>query len=211
MPKDEELGLFTGGIFTTDNINHVFQTEHASSKSQPKVYNMTSNAFIHNRISQPMQDVLSPPKYATASEVPMTAYLPTELDMDLIKRDHLHLIRRMLVKHMMYFKPLQNDTSIQWYIQHPYSEQSTQKSKILSLGILDINQSTTNGTKEILNYINKYFPQRGQRKLPMVVEGDALTVKMITTTMNHLCNSDPKDDKLDGPCPGLGQFHLRVR
>jgi hypothetical protein len=45
----------------------------------------------------------------------------------------------------------------------------------------------------------------------MLIGGDNLTVKLMTTTIERLCNSTPEDDKIDGHCPAPGQFHLSVR
>jgi hypothetical protein len=171
---------------------------------------MTSNAFVYNRVPQPVDDLLKQPEYKEATDVPMSAFLPTEADVGSVKRDHLVLIKRFLVKHMKYFYSIRNHQSVEWYIPHKYSDESGKKSEILSLGILDINQATTEGTKAIMKYLTKYIPDNGDRKLQTLVGGDALSIRNMTSTLYHMCNSGPKDEKLDGICPAVGQFHSRV-
>jgi hypothetical protein len=197
-------------MFTTDNINHVTSPMHASSKIKARALNMTSNAFVHNRIPQPTEDLKKTPNYEKATEVPDSSFLPTEEDIRSIQRDHLVIIKRTLVKYMKYFQSIRRKGFVEWYIPHKYSEESAKKSEVLPMGILDINQATIDGTKTILKYISNYIPNNGDRKLPMLVGGDALSIRNMTNTIYHLCNSGPEDEKLEGICPAVGQFHTRV-
>jgi len=205
-----EKNMIQGGMFTTDNINRTVSTLHVSKTRRPKMMNMTSNAFVFNRIPQPVDNYFKGKQFAKAQDCPMTAFLPTQDEIKLIERDHKTLIRRVLVKYMNRFKRLSNHPSVIWYIPHKFSEESSKRSEIVSLGIVDVNQSTTHGTKEVLKFLTKYFPTVGNRKLQMVVGGDALSVKMMVNAKYHLTNSGMNDEKLDGVAPGIGQFHLRV-
>jgi len=205
-----ETNMIQGGMFTTDNINRTVSTLHVSKTRKPRMMNMTSNAFVFNRIPHPIDNYFEGKKFAKAQECPMTAFLPTKEEVSMIERDHKLLIRRIIVNNMERFKKLSNHSSVTWVTPHIYSEESSKKSEIVSLGILDINQSTTHGTKEVLKFLTKYFPKIGNRKLQMVVGGDALSVKMMVNAKYHLTNSGPADEKLDGVAPGIGQFHLRV-
>jgi len=198
-------------MFTTDNINHTIFTLHATRAKGPKILNMTSNAFVFNRIGMKKEQFLGQRKFQKSSQCPLEAFLPTANDDEMIRNDHKILIKRTLVKYVQRYKSIQNHESVNWYIRHNYSGESSKKSEIVPLGILDLNQATTNGTKEVLKFLGKYIPNCGNRKLPMLVGGDALSVKMIVNSKYHLSNSGPNDEKLDGICPALGQFHLRVR
>ena len=47
--------------------------------------------------------------------------------------------------------------------------------------------------------------------MPQVVGGDALTCELMRTTQAHMSNSISLADKLIGPVPAVGQFHLQVK
>jgi hypothetical protein len=210
--EKEDEDLIYGGMFTTDNINHVAQPLNVNSKIGPKLLNMTSNAFVRNRIPQKPSEFEGKRKYEQATDVPMTAFFPTQEDTELIKADQLILIRRILVKHLTIFHSVANHPCVNWYIQHQFSKESAKQSNFQSMGILDINQTTTDGTKKILSYLLKYFPKKPDGSpLNLVVGGDVLSVKMMSCTRNHLCNAEKEDENLEGPVPSVGQFHLRVR
>jgi hypothetical protein len=199
-----------GGFFITDNINHVPQTLHANSRGQPGAINMTSAAFVHNRIPMRMEDVFKPQKYEKASDVPSYEFLPNQQDMIMIKKDHRIRIKRYLVKNLEIFKKIQNNFCVDWSIKHQYSELSKNKSKLHSLGILNFQQNTTEGTKLILQHLKSYVPEVAGKYYSTVAAGDCLTVKMIDNTIDHLFNSIGEDDNLEGITPALGPFHLRV-
>jgi len=151
------------GMFTTDNINHTVFTLHATRSKGPRTLNMTSNAFVFNRIGMKKDEFLGPRKHLKSSDCPLESFLPTHCNNELIKRDHKIMIKRILVKYVRRYKSVENDASINWYISHQFSTKSSQRSEVVPLGILDLNQATTNGTKEVLKFLGKYIPQYGER------------------------------------------------
>jgi hypothetical protein len=116
------------------------------------------------------------------------------------------------VKHLSIFHSVANHLCLNWYVQHQFSKESAKKIQLSSTGILDINQTTTDGTKKILSHLLRYFPNKPDGSpLNLGVGGDVLSVKMMSCPRNHLCNAEKEDEHLEGPVPSVGQFHLRVR
>jgi len=202
--------LFVGGTFISDNINHVEQTYHHNSKSTASVFNMTSVAFIPNRISMPMAEFMRPPMYNNAREVPESAFLPTEFDDQLVKQDHKTVVKQILCKNLKIFSCLQNTPAVEFPIKHEYSEASKQSSKLISLGIIDENQATHRGTRNVIHFMEKYLPTRDGKMVPAVAHGDCLTFKMMNSASVNSFNSIDPDEMFNSIYPGLGQFHLRV-
>jgi hypothetical protein len=96
--------LFYGGMFTTDNLNHVVQPLNVNSKIKPRSLNLTSNASVHNRVPHELSKVLGPRKYFRCSEV----YLVTREEREMIRNHQLILVKGFLVKNMRFFNSIQN-------------------------------------------------------------------------------------------------------
>lgn len=171
--ETSNLLTFYSAMFSVDNINHCVKPNIFNSTTKPKVMNMTSAAFIPNRIPQPIDQALKEPRFKKAQDIPESAFIPSESDVNIFRRDHKVLVKRILVKNMHLFKRIQNHESIEWNIPHKYSQYSSEKSEVVCLGIMDIDEGnellftyivvllklfttcigTTEGTKKIMKYI----------------------------------------------------------
>jgi len=82
--------VYIGGSFFSDNINHVPQTSHSSSKGGPEPINMTSVGFVPNRIGMPLLEVFKAPMYKNAADVSQSAFIPTDFEMTTVKTTRLY-------------------------------------------------------------------------------------------------------------------------
>lgn len=205
---DERSSLYYGAVMSVDNINYIQKTETYSSVDQHKIMNMTSTAFVFNRIPQPISEALSNPKFEKAVDVPSSAVLPTSEDLEIMKEDHKRIVRRILVQNVEEFGDLKN--LVQWSTPHKFSQLSKQKSEFISLGVQDIDESTTSGTVKILENMIPYLPRDGENVLGVAVGADTLTADLIRSVQDHRCNSTTPEELLDHATPLVGAFHLRM-
>jgi len=80
----------------------------------------------------------------------------------------------------------------------------------VSLGILDENQATHEGTKHIMKFMEQYLPKIDAEIYGCVAAGDCLTFKNVKNAMAHAFNTSDADEMYENIYPSLGQFHLRV-
>jgi len=130
--------------------------------------------------------------------------------MAIIKTDHRAIIRRILCKNVGAFLPLQNHPFLDHSITHEYSSQLRCKSEVVSLGILNQNQATHEGTKHVIKFMEQYLPKVDGEVYGCVAAGDCLTFKNINNAMAHAFNASDADEMYENIYPSLGQFHLRV-
>jgi hypothetical protein len=98
-----------------------------SSFSQSRMLNVVSAAAVFNRVPTSASNLkVTFPKFR-AKDLPITAFLPSSDDIQIIKKDHMVLIKRILVKSLPCFARLESRQV--WNIPHEYSEHAKKKSE----------------------------------------------------------------------------------
>jgi hypothetical protein len=100
----QQFGLYYGLSFAFDNINRNINRHNYTSSSQTKVMNMTSVVAFLNRIPMHVEDVYEERNVSIAKNLTLSAWLVSEHDVNEIRKDHLHEVRKSLKDYLSIFE-----------------------------------------------------------------------------------------------------------
>lgn len=93
-------------------------------------------------------------------------------------------------------------------MEHAYSAEMSERSKVISLGTIDANPSTHEGTLTIMEELHKYVPTGDDGKLfPVLVQGDGLSVDRMRTAKQRRCRTPTTTARLEGLVISPQEFH----
>jgi len=96
-------GFYYSVTFSFDNLNKSVIPRHYSSTTKTEVMNMTSAFVSFSRIPLRWNEMSSPHTRIKFTDLPITTWLPSASDVNLMKYDIRRGIRKILVKHIALF------------------------------------------------------------------------------------------------------------
>ena len=141
-----------------------------------------------------------------ASELDSSHFIPQDDDWAVLKSREVEMVKRILVQHIGALK----DISVEAHIPHAYSAQMRKKSRVVSLGVLDADPSSDEGTQKIMDHLHTFVPQEEQRVIPILINGDGLSVDRMYSAKQRRCRAPTPQSRLDGLIPSPQEFHLEA-
>ena len=102
------------------------------------------------------------------------------------------------------------DVVVPVHIPHRYSEEMSQKSSVTCLGTIDANPSSHEGTQVIMDALHAFVPQVGDAVLPVLVNGDGLSIDRMRTAKINRCRAPTPTARLEGLITSPQEFHLEA-
>lgn len=92
--------------------------------------NLIHTFAAKDRIPFVEADVAELPDESSILAVPLSAYMPTPEDEIHTTREVKVILQRILITWLPFFKELEDE--VEWHIKHPFSDQSSLKSEMVS-------------------------------------------------------------------------------
>lgn len=186
-----------------DNVQIEVHRKHQgyNKSNNFKMWAMTF-AVIHRNPSLHLDNATT----VTACEIPASAFLPQPEDWHKRRQRCAVIVQRILQKHIPWLN-VPNVSAIQ-HIPHEKSATSTEKSKVINLGVIEANPSTTTGAVQIMQTLHKYVPQTGPQSCnPVPCHGDQLSVERMTKAKNARVRGRTSFGRLEGLVECGQEFH----
>ena len=117
-------------------------------------------SLLAARSRLPPLDLSRTGQVADMMSLPWESFLPSQGDVDRIRKNHVVLVSRLLAQYFKDLSPLSK--SVPKHIEHKYSEQMSTKSDVVVLDVLMKNEATSAGMLDIMKtmqeYLGKDFP-----------------------------------------------------
>lgn len=115
-----------------DNAQKLQKVRQSTSEEQNKMF-LWANAYAAlNRVDR--SSLEDNKLRLRCADIPLTAYLPSPDDLDLIRLRMETLTSRILCQHIPHFRDYYGDV-VDWHIEHQYSAQARLKSKTVIIDI----------------------------------------------------------------------------
>ncbi len=139
-----------------------------------------------------------------AQDLDGTAFLPSPREVaDL--QDRMGIItQRILVHHLPVLKPL--EAFVPTHICHQFSSAMREASKVINLGVLDADPSSTTRTIDIMANLQDYVPLVGDQVHRLPCNGDGLSVERIIHDQRAWVRGHTVLDRLGGLVPTPRNF-----
>ncbi|CAG2242366.1 unnamed protein product [Mytilus edulis] len=99
-------------------------------------------------------------------DIPVPTFLPSKEDFQQLKNRMAVMVERVISKYLVKYK--EDKEAAFTPIQHEEWEKSTRKSKIINIGVIDENPSSTHGVIKILDKLHAYVPSSEEKVLPLI-------------------------------------------
>lgn len=129
------------------------------------------------------------------------AWLPTPAELNKYEKNVSFHIARVLVKYLDFMQPYAD--CLPAYISHPFLDQSSQKSEVLNVELIDAPENSTEGIIRIIKRLNELLvPTTGGTDAEVidriVLGGDVLTNERAFEGQGALANADNEADSCCG-------------
>ena len=116
-------------------------------------------------------------------------------------------VERILHDHMQ----IRTDTSKNsGRVSHKYSVETTNKSEMFSLGLLDADPSSHEGVLNIMLWLHENCVADDQNIIPLLCNGDGLSIDRMRTAKERRCRGPTSADRLKVFVPSPQEFHLEA-
>ena len=116
-------------------------------------------------------------------------------------------VMRILKGHFREFDTIK----VQQHIQHEYSKEMSEKSRVTCLGTIDANPSSHEGVQLIMDTLHHYVPETaGGDLLPLLINGDGLSMDRTRTAKINRCRAPTASTRLQGLVLSPQEFHLEA-
>ncbi|XP_014678940.1 PREDICTED: uncharacterized protein LOC106818780 [Priapulus caudatus] len=190
-----------------DNVNQRVSVRHQTRDKTNKQFNMVQAYAAIDRIpSLHLSD--EQPSPADISLIPLEQYLPSTTDEAALQQEMSQLIERVLCTNMPFLHDLQSEVA--GHIQHEFQQESSAKSQILPLGVLDKDESKVAEMVEIMAEYHRYVPLKPNGDpftLPLYADG--LSCERGNDAQNARVNGNSPWEQLQGLTMGIQEWHKR--
>ncbi|XP_035658422.1 uncharacterized protein LOC118403730 [Branchiostoma floridae] len=190
-----------------DNVDLNVTPKHQGRDNTTKSYHWVHQYAAKDRVKTDLPNT-APQK--ALKDFDLTDVLPTEEVQQLLRKDFIVDVGRMMVKRIPAFKCLE-DVAV-WHIPHPYEEEMAQKSEQVWLGLQFKNENVNAEMADILKYFHKYVPAERdedgniERLLQVVLlGGDWLSQERADNIQGAFRDGDDPLERLEGV---LGKYEL---
>ncbi|XP_057301509.1 uncharacterized protein LOC130635974 isoform X1 [Hydractinia symbiolongicarpus] len=163
-----------------DNLDYEVNVRHQGINNPNRSHHWFHYIAVKDRV-HPSQDPKSFEDYRRAS------VLPDNHTLVMLADNFKHLVTRTIVSFIPAFESFKKHT--QKHIAHPFVDEMSKKSEVVSLGLLLESENTASGITKILRHIQKeYVPQT-------INENGKLEVSKFITKL-YVCLAASSDNKL---------------
>ena len=207
VPGNDSLPKARGFALCWDNTQQLVQSRDQSRNTGNKMH-LWANAYAaQNRVDR--SDLEELELVLQAKDIPLASYLPSNDDSHMLRQRMIHIASRILVKHIPHFQQFYAD-AVMWHIPHQYSAESSQRSNIINIGIIDENPSTREGTIAIMSNLQRYVPRRPDGTFRVIpAHGDGLSVERMTDSKRARAADLTDVNRLEGLEQTAQEFHHR--
>ena len=137
-------------------------------------------------------------------------FLPSETGMLSLRTEFAHLVSRIVVSHLDGLSHLRD--SVCWHMGHEHQCEASCKSTKLPLGLLECNESTSQGMMDIVRFVNqKYVPYLNEgTTLRVQFTGDQKTAERFRSTVSSVLCEDSQFDRMEGLFTHSEDFHCSM-
>ncbi|XP_076101214.1 uncharacterized protein LOC143071009 [Mytilus galloprovincialis] len=202
----EEAPVQPGYTVCWDNVGKHTVARHQSRESINVMHNWALAYIAENRVPTIRKN--PEPPTILAMDIPVMTFLPTKEDFLQLKNRMTVMVERILATYVKTYEE-EKETAFN-PIKHEKWDSSIKKSKIINIGVIDENPSSTNGVIQILDKLHAHVPYDGDKIFPLISWGDALSCERHNDAHNVRSNSGNERDRLEGLEPAIQEFHKRM-
>ncbi len=140
-----------------------------------------------------------------AQDLDGTAFLPSPREVADLRDRMAIVVQRILVHHLPELKPL--EAFVPTHISHRFSGAMREASKVINLGVVDADPSSTAGTIHIMTHLQDYVPLVGDQVHRLPCNGDGLSVERMIHAQRARVRGHTLLDRLGGLVPTPQEFH----
>ncbi|XP_041357458.1 uncharacterized protein LOC121374422 [Gigantopelta aegis] len=190
-----------------DNGNQKVTTRHQTRDRNNTMYNMVQGYAALDRVptlhlsdDKPLpQDILN---------IPLSSYLPTDMDEVDLRAEMTTMVIRVLCENLHIFQHLRKE--ITGHIKHNYSKESSQKSILIPVGVLDKDESKVADTIDILEHYHQYVPVKPSGDpLTIPLHADGLSCERGNDAQSARINGSTVWNQLQGLMMNIQEWHKR--
>ncbi|WAR25131.1 hypothetical protein MAR_010835 [Mya arenaria] len=188
-----------------DNVGKQVKARH-QTRNHGNKYKCWALAYaVKNRIQTTQFDNK---KVEPAESIDIEKYLLNDKERHAVRERLVNMVQRILVGHLAAFRSVAHYPCTSF--QHHFTRESSQKSEMFNIGVIDANPSSTAGVIEILDTLHNYVPQHEDQVHTLITWGDALSCERHLDAQNARANATTAVGKLQGLEPGAQEFHKRM-
>ncbi|XP_038046081.1 uncharacterized protein LOC119720480 [Patiria miniata] len=140
-----------------------------------------------------------------AEDIPLSCFLPTFSDWRNLKQRMCQILQHILKDHLPFLKGVTCSAPK----RHLHSDALSKKSEIVSLGVIDENPFSTQGSVCMLESLHRFVPSYGEDLYPTACFGDGLSVAQMTDAKQTRVSGASAADRLEGLVQCPQDFHRR--
>ncbi|XP_069129356.1 uncharacterized protein [Argopecten irradians] len=138
--------------------------------------------------------------------IPLEKFLPTDMDHVDLRSEMTTIVMRILHDHMAMFENL----PVNQHIEHPYYLESTKKTRIIPLGVLDKDESKVGDTIDIMDTYQQYVPLKPNgNPMKTILHADGLSCERGNDAQNARINGATAWQQLQGLHMNIQEWHKR--
>ncbi|KAK3108451.1 hypothetical protein FSP39_008205, partial [Pinctada imbricata] len=177
-----------GYTLTFDNVDKKTFARHSSTQSTNIMHNMVQAYAAKDRVPV-MHLADTEPLPEDIKQIPIENYLPDKGDLEILKSEYLIIIQRIVCKNVAVFKEMDS---------------------IVTLGVLDKNESKITDMVDILEHYHQYVPTKDGIPVKTILYGDGLSCERVNDAQNARINAADVWDRLEGIEPAAQEWHKRA-
>ena len=162
--------------------------------------------LLHILLSMVSLNIFQDVSTVHAVDLPVMTFLPSDDDYDVLRARMIVVAMRMLRTHLTYCV----EAEVEDHIEHEYSEQMSQKSELVNLGLFNANPSSNEGVTAIMGHLQEYCPQSEDNVIPILCNGDGLSIERMRTSKEKRCRTPTHLSRLEGIVPSPQEFHAEA-
>ncbi len=133
--------------------------------------------------------------------------LPSQADFTSLRNRMIVLVERILVCHIPALSNL--SSKVCHHLHHRYSAKMREATEVTNLGVIHADPSSTAGTIEIMEYLNRYIPMsdNGEQLHRVPCNGDGLSIERMVNAQKARARAVTPEGRLQGLVPSPQEFH----
>lgn len=199
--KDSIIFKFWG-----DNVDKKQHVRDVRSDHQGQMLHMYS--ILAGCSRTPANDLPCTGQVAQLSSIPYESFLPTQSEVDSVKKNMTVIVCRILTDYIHELSPLAK--AVPKHIQHCYSKQMAEKSEVVVLDVLMKNEACHSDMLDIMQTMQGYLGKDYPTDHRVASGGDQLTCEHQTASQRHMMDGDTPEDRLKLLEPQTEDWHCLV-
>ncbi len=192
--------------FIGDNVDKKRGVRDVRSDHSGKMMHMYSVLVAKSRL--PPTGLEQSGRVADVRAIPWKSFLPSQADVQQVKRNLVVLVSRLLTQYVKDLAPLSK--SVPQHIEHQYSQQMSKKSEVAVVDVLMKNEVRHSDMVDIMQTMQGYLGDQYPPAHRVASGGDQLTIERQIGSQRHLMDGDTPQDRLQLLEPQCEDWHCLV-